>query len=201
MNTAHPTKPQGQLANTAMLCGVAGALVGIVLEFVGLFGGLGASLESMYEAEPFLLVDALPVTPYWNWLLAIALSVGVAFAVLDSRGTWRRVLILLFALTLIVIASPVLVLWGVFWSPFLLLCAVVWSWLGAFVYASQHQMPCDFVAVTSKPQADPQPEQSQDLAQDIVNVEDAVSEAELELLEVQKDEIISEDKFKPKANA
>jgi len=200
MSSQQSSKPIGQLGVPAMLCGIAGAVLGIVLDAIGIFTELGETLKASYQEKPFQMGDATQWSSAWDWLLAIVLSIGVAYAVLDSKGNWRRVLILVFVLVLISLTSPVLVLWEIFWVPVLLIFAVVWSWLGAFVYAGQHQMPCDFVTVAVA-EAQPEPSEAPVEFEATAPVVQSPSVEEFELLEAQKEEIINEDKFKPKANA
>lgn len=143
VNTIHIDKPLGHTTIAAVVCGVVGGLLGVMLDLLHRFDGLRSGLWETYKSEPFLMSDPVVVFPVWGWLVAILLAMGVAYVVLDSVGNWSRVLIGTIVLILVISFSPLLMLWDVFWVPCVVASAVFWAWLCAFFYASQHVMPCE----------------------------------------------------------
>ncbi len=143
VNTIHISKPLGHTTITAVLCGVVGGLLGIILDLLHRFDGIREGLLETYMAEPFLMSDPFTWSPVWGWVAAIVLATGVAYVVLDSVGKWRRVFIGLAVIILLISFSPLLMLWNVFWVPCVMLIAVLWAWLCAFFYTTQHVMPCE----------------------------------------------------------
>lgn len=82
--------------------------------------------------------------PDWSlWLATAFFAFGMAFAMLSTPATWRRLVIWLSSLVLISAWAPVLSLAS--HSPDIAApwIATVWSGVCALVYSSKHQMPCD----------------------------------------------------------
>ncbi len=142
-NTIHIDKPLGHTTIATVICGLVGGLLGIMLDLLHRFDGLRGCLLNAYKSEPILMSDPVTISPIWGWVTALFLAVGVAYVVLDSVGKWRRVLIVMIVLTLVISFSPLLMLWDVFWVPPVEVSAILWAWLCAFFYASQHVMPCE----------------------------------------------------------
>jgi hypothetical protein len=57
----------------------------------------------------------------------------------------RRVLLAITSLVLVAAASPLLALWGVFWSPLVALVGGAWSAFSATLWAWHNPMPCETV--------------------------------------------------------
>lgn len=145
--TSKPIKPEGEVLTPALICGAVGAVLTITLSLIGRYASLDLTLQEYYMAAPFYMPEPNPEGwhPLWDWVLVIALSFGVSFAVLDTDKKWRRLMIILMFSVVIIFASPVLMLWDVFWSPITVFIGVLWSWICAFIYSCQHTMPCEIL--------------------------------------------------------
>lgn len=141
--STHVVKPIGQVGVPGILCGLAGTGLAIGLDVLGLLAKLEVRLTEVFKGKPFFHQDFSVWDRQWDWVLAGVLSILVAIAVLDSPGAWRRFFVGLFSVVLIACVVPILVLWGVYWSPVVSIVAVVWAWFCALVYSSQHRMLCD----------------------------------------------------------
>ncbi len=140
-------RPLGELVVPAIICGAVGAVLTIILGLVGRYVSIDLTLKEYYMGEPFYLREwsAGGVHAGWDWLLAVVFTFGVSFAVLDTDKIWRRVMLILLFSVVLLMASPVLMLWDVFWSPVLVFVGVLWSWMCAFIYSCQHVMPCELL--------------------------------------------------------
>ena len=144
------SKPLGEVRTPALICGTVGAVLTIILALIGSYSGLDLSLKEYFQGKPFYLPESSTGGsggsgswhPTWDWLLVMLLTFGVSFAVLDTDKRWRRVMIILLLSVVVILCSPVLMLWGVFWSPITVFVGVLWSWICAFIYSCQHTMPC-----------------------------------------------------------
>jgi hypothetical protein len=77
------------------------------------------------------------------WLAAVIFAFGLAFVILGTPGTWRRVVLWVTSLVLIAGWAPVLGLAAhapEIGGPFI---AALWSGACALVYAGNHRMPSD----------------------------------------------------------
>lgn len=82
--------------------------------------------------------------PDWAiWIAAAVGAFGVSFAILSVPGNWRRIVLWLSALILVIGWAPVLVLAAREPEIAVPLLATFWSGLCAFVYASRHHMAVD----------------------------------------------------------
>lgn len=131
----------------ALICGAVGAVLTIILALIGRYTGLDLSLKEYYMGEPFYMPESSSGGwhPAWDWLLVTVLTFGVSFAVLDTDKQWRRVMLILLFSVVVVVSSPVLMLWDVFWSPVTVFIGVFWSWMCAYIYSCQHTMPCELL--------------------------------------------------------
>lgn len=68
---------------------------------------------------------------------------GIAYAVLDSAGLWRRIVLGITAVVLTLAMVPAFAVWDIYFSPFVQLVGVFWSWFCVVLYTQHHQMPCD----------------------------------------------------------
>jgi hypothetical protein len=141
------TKPLGEVMLPALICGAVGAVLTIILALIGRYGDLDLGLKEYYMGEPFYMSESSSGGwhPAWDWILVLALTFGVSFAVLDTDKQWRRVMIILLFSVVVILSSPVLMLWDVFWSPMTVFVGVLWSWMCAFIYSCQHTMPCELL--------------------------------------------------------
>ena len=126
-----------------MLYGGVGLVMAMALEISGLFergdallsGQLSGALQDrvLDHAVPMLL----PV------LVAAVFCFGVGFAVLDSPGILRRIILGTSALVLLFAMVPTFAVWNIYFSPFLPVVALFWTWFCCMMYANHHRMPCD----------------------------------------------------------
>ncbi|NNC89457.1 MAG: hypothetical protein HKN82_13450 [Akkermansiaceae bacterium] len=114
----------------------------LVLRIAGSFGRAEAWLLGSYEAGGFG-IEAAFVHPWWGILVAAAGAYGLGWILLETPGLARRILLTATVMVLTAMASVVLGLWGVFWSPVATMTAMLWSGFCAMVWAHQHPMPCE----------------------------------------------------------
>lgn len=141
MTSQSPTPYGHPLAATAVVGSFACALV-LVMRVAGLLTSVDAGLAREYVGLGFG-VEGSGVEPAWAVPLVVLLVYGVVWLVFETPGTGRRVMLLLTALVLTVALSPVLALWGAFWSPVSAGLGVVLGGLCAILWARQHRMPCE----------------------------------------------------------
>lgn len=141
--TSRSSTPHGHpLAAAAVVGSFTCALI-LVMRAGGLLAPLDSGLASGYAAMGFG-VGPGAVQPVWAVPLAALLVYAVVWLVLETPGTGRRVLLVGTVLVLTAALSPVLALWGLFWSPVSAVAGVAWGGLCAVLWARQHRMPCEF---------------------------------------------------------
>lgn len=134
----------GQPTVTTAVAGSFSLVLAMVLQLLGFFDGAKQSLWEFYEAQGFGLGELASGTGKELFIVAI-LVFSIAWVMCEVPGLQRRVLILISSLTLIALSSPILALWGIFWSPFAAIVACVWTGFCSILWASQHLMPCETV--------------------------------------------------------
>ncbi len=135
--------PAGEVVIPALLCGAVGTVFSSILYLVGIYDGLGQALQDKYVGEPYLMQGDYALHDGWNFILLVVMCFGISFAVLDSDMVWRRVMLFLLAIVVVVLCSPVMMMWDIFWSPVMVIIGLLWSWFCAFIYSVQHIMPCE----------------------------------------------------------
>ena len=139
--------PAGRVDVPGLLYGSIGLGLGVALQWMGacrradgwLFGKLH---EPLFHGEGV----ELPAMQL-SILVAALFCYGVAFAVLDSAAMWRKIVLGITAVVLSLAMVPAFAVWGVYFSPFLQVVAVFWSWFCVVLYTQHHHMPCDPVHV------------------------------------------------------
>lgn len=126
----------------AAVVGSLALAVGLVVRLSGALSGAEAGLLRAYREAGFGL-EAGTTQPWWAVLVLMALVYGIAFLLLEVPGTERRVLLAVTILVLAAAASPVLALWGTFWSPIVAVVCGAWSAFCATLWARHHAMPCE----------------------------------------------------------
>lgn len=112
---------------------------------VEMFNQSVASLVSRGGAETF--PKHLHASVIWTATPLFAF--GLAWAILSTPGTWRRMVLWISSVVIVAVWAPVLSLAahapeiGIPWI------ATVWSGVCALVYSTNHQMPCDDSSSTS----------------------------------------------------
>lgn len=141
--TLHISKPLGHVNIPALICGGVAALIAIALDLLNRYDDMVVSVQRAYQAKPFYLESIDRWHRSWDWVLAIVLATAVAYVVLDSAGKWRRFFIGFSSIVLTMMFSPLLVLWGVYWFPIVVMVAIVFAWIFSFIYSTLHVMPCE----------------------------------------------------------
>lgn len=117
-----------------------------------LAGGL-AAFGQLQRVDAWLSLRFLPGNaandlPAWLvWLGTAVVAYGLAVAMLGSPGTWRRLVLWISALVLILAWVPVLGLAS--YRPCITpwLVAGVWSGLCSLAYVRNHRMPCEDLTI------------------------------------------------------
>lgn len=129
-----------------MFYGTVGVLVGAVLQFVGLFQKgddrlMAALLKPVFHGQmPGEL--SFPLLS----LVTAVFCYGVAFVVLDTAGAWKRVVLGITVLVLLLAMVPTFAVWSIYFSPFLPVVSVFWAWFFCMMYVNHHVMPCEVLA-------------------------------------------------------
>lgn len=126
---------------------VAGAVgsfsmaLGLMVRVTGVLKGAEEALLDGYQKAGFALEGA--AEPWWALPLFVVLVYLMALLLLQVPGSGRRLLVACSLLVLLLLASPVLALWGVFWSPLLVIVSSGWSGFSAILWARSYPMPCE----------------------------------------------------------
>ena len=137
------SKPIGHLLLPTLVCGLAGGIVGVLLDLLRMFQPLKAWVAGIYSQKPFYLTDTSEWSRGWDWVLALLLAVAVSYVILDTDSLWKRLLVLGMVLVLLFTFSPLLMLWNIYWLPVVEWVAVLWAGGCALFYSSQHVMPSE----------------------------------------------------------
>lgn len=130
------------LAPAAAVTLLSLALVG-GLGLLGVLGRLDAVIATLVSREG---TESFPnrLPPWLPWAAAAVLAPSLASAILATPGLWRRTVLWVTAVVLIVAWAPVLSLAA--YEPRIAAPCVAcfWSGICALVYSANHRMPCDF---------------------------------------------------------
>jgi hypothetical protein len=118
--------------------------VGLVVQVSGAMSGAEAGLAATYRRAGFAIEEGA-TQPWWGLVLLLALVYGLALLLLEVPGTSRRIMLAVTLLVLAASASPVMALWGTFWSPLVAVVSGAWSGFCATLWAQHHPMPCEAV--------------------------------------------------------
>lgn len=126
----------------------------LAMQLLGLFEQGDVRLQQSLSGilpDSFQTVVSEPVL----FMVAAIFSFGIAFAVLDSPAVWRRIVLGLTALVLVLAMVPVCALWQIYFSPFFVVVAFFWAWFCSMMYTSHHVMPCEITVAkkTHQPHA------------------------------------------------
>lgn len=135
--------PVGRLNMPALLYGSVGLLLSYALHWIGMFKRADALLLESMSKPLFHEGVADQPTMLSVMVVAAVFCYGIAFAVLDSPSVWRRVLLGITAMILTVAMVPTFAVWNIYFSPFVQLVGVFWSWFCVVIYTQHHRMPCD----------------------------------------------------------
>ena len=135
--------PEGRVGGPGLLYGGVGLALAAAMQITGLFEqgdvSLKGDLLSPMMNGTALVVLATPVL----LMVAAVFSFGIALAVLDSPGTWRRIVLGVTAMVVLLAMVPAFAVWQIYFSPFLPLIALFWSWFCTMMYVNHHLMPCE----------------------------------------------------------
>lgn len=138
----HPMSAHRHPITVAAVVGSFALAVVVLLRVLGIFGGSDTGLRNWYVGRGFSVPEG-SVQPGWDFLLALVAVYGLVWFLFEIPGTGRRILVLVTALVLLGVGSPVLALWGVFWSPVGAMLGLAWGGFCAIHWARHHPMPCD----------------------------------------------------------
>lgn len=159
------TYPEGRVRGPGLLYGGIGLLLAGAMQAVGLFNKGDAALKESLSEALFAGAATDDVTLSLLLMTAAVFSFGVAFAVLDSAGSWRRLLLGISAIMVVLAMVPTFAVWRIYFSPFLPTVALFWAWFCTMMYANHHVMPCDGqpmatqVPVVTRPESAQAPEE------------------------------------------
>ena len=136
-------RSEGQVMPAVLITAGMGFVVAVALVLLGLLAPLDAGLISRLGDLFGGGESPLIVNPALGVALAGFASFGLSWALLNTPGTQRRIILWGVSLLLIAGLSPVFALFGAFLSPFAPLVACLWSGTCAVIYGMQHRMPCE----------------------------------------------------------
>lgn len=135
--------PEGRVGGPGLLYGGVGLALAAAMQITGLFKQGDSSLkEDLLSAMMNGVAPDVLATPVLLMVAAV-FSFGIALAVLDSPGTWRRIVLGVTAMVVLLAMVPAFAVWQIYFSPFLPLIALFWSWFCTMMYVNHHLMPCE----------------------------------------------------------
>ena len=139
-----------------------GLVIGLVCVLLKGDERMSQWLFTSYEAQGFPSLEKVPVASPISLIVMIVSTLGVVFAIEGTPGNLRRVMLLVTSLLVLVMASPVWALWGVFWSPMVNFISILWAGIAAMVHASSldrveahHRAEAEKRVVTMRPPRSP----------------------------------------------
>ncbi len=141
MKTETP-QSHGHPVTVAAVVGSFALAVGLVVRASGVMRGAEEGLLHRYRDGGFPIAEGAS-QPWWGLVVILLLVYGLAILLLEIPGTSRRVMLAVTLLVLVAAASPVVALWGVFWSPLVAFVSGAWSAFCATLWAKHHTMPCE----------------------------------------------------------
>jgi hypothetical protein len=140
--------PRGTVALPALAIGGMSLALAAGFHFLGLLGRIERALLTIpgqlgLSGEP----QVFPASIAWS--VAAALAFVLPWLLLQSPASWRRAVLWLTVLALILGWIPVMGL-AAKWCPLApSLVAVGWSGLCALIYGSRHRMPCEGIPTSN----------------------------------------------------
>lgn len=146
MNRPINRQPEAHVPAAAALIGALAVLLAAGLTALGALTAVDTSVGSaLAEAQRQPVGSAFPKSlPAWGlWSATTFFGVGLAWAMLSVPGVWRRVVLWICTLLVVVAWAPVLALAAHRPSVGAPLVAVLWVGVCVWFYASKHRLPCD----------------------------------------------------------
>ena len=135
--------PQGRVDSSALLCGGLGLLLSGLLYWLGLLGKGDLKILDLFGGAVFReVVPSVLDTPALVVITALC-CFGLALAMLDSCGVWRKLVLGVTLMVLVLALVPTLAVWNIYFAPMMSLVGIFWTWFAGVIYASHYQMPCD----------------------------------------------------------
>ncbi len=134
------SRPVGHVLLPAAAIGALSIILAAGLELLGSLDVIdGGFAKWLAEGKP-----SPKDLPVWAvWLAAVFFAFGISFALLSIPTTWRRVVLWVSALVVVIAWAPVLALAARPPEISAVLVAALWSGVCALVYAGRHRMACD----------------------------------------------------------
>lgn len=142
--TSHELPP-GHVATPVWLTGGMGLLLAAGFHFFGLLDLLNQSLSDLF-AEQNLISSNPAIAPEALWLATAVMAFGLAWAILQMPGNWRRITIWIGTQGVILGWVPVAAMGKTSAPVAALWVACAWSGLCSIIYASRHLMPVDVMS-------------------------------------------------------
>ena len=130
MNRSYLTTP------TPWIAVGMGLVLGLVCLLLG--GGVGFAnwLLASYQSQGFPELTAVSESSATSLIVMVVTTFAAVFSLEGTPGTGRRVMLLVSGLVVLVLASPVFALWGIFWSPAVNVVSILWAGIAAMVHAA-----------------------------------------------------------------
>ncbi len=140
-----PTQPRppGHVLVPAATIGALSLILAVGLHAIGILNHLNEGITNILS-EGKDLPKSLP--PWALWLAAILCAFGISLGILSVPGTWRRMILWITTMVLVMGWGPVLALAARKPEIAAVVIAAGWSGVCALVYASRHQMACDEIS-------------------------------------------------------
>ena len=133
-------KPDGHVAAASLVIGSLAMLLTGGLSLLRVLDRFDLLVSAKLSSELGLSFPKI-LAPWEVWVFTVFVGYGLAAALLSVHGAWRRWMIWVTALVLILFWAPVLVLAAYepkIAAPFI---AALWSGICAMVYVGKHRMP------------------------------------------------------------
>lgn len=131
----------GTIGVPSLFCAITGTVLSVSVDMMGYLQKASEWLARFWEQDPYFLVEPIVLQREAEWVITFVVCWLVAALTLGSLGTWRRMMVGLMVIVVLLGFAPTLMLWGILWLPWMYLIALIWTWACALIYGAQHQMP------------------------------------------------------------
>jgi hypothetical protein len=134
--------PRGTVALPAASIGVLSLALAVGFQAPGWLGRIESGLQAV-PGKLGLAGELAPLPHGLSWSVAAGLALVLPWLILQTPAHWRRIVLWLTVLALLLGWVPVMGL-AARWCPLApSLVVVLWSGLCALIYAARHRMPCE----------------------------------------------------------